>query len=206
MTFVMKHALRAVAVASALVVSMSNAAFAENDNSKPATDKAQTAQRIATEGNEAIKGAFAWGADAGGSIDMSSNDMSSIDFTAYFGYKRGWINFIGIGAEIDIMISNSSRSFPVYLSFKTNFRNKPTLLFMDVRGGISTNYLPSDYSQSGAYCFAGLGINLARGRKFSSHIIIGYTYKQYSNFVTRDNEGVKMNDVHLASVRLGVTF
>lgn len=182
-----KHLLRISALSLAMAVGLTNTASAES-------------------GAETDKGAFAWGADAGGSIDMSANDMSSIDFTAYFGYKRGWINFAGVGAEIDIMLSNSCRSFPVYATLKTNFRNKPTLLFMDVRGGISVNYLPSDYSQSGAYCFAGLGINLARSKKFTSHIVIGYTYKQYSNFVTRNNEGVKMSDIHLASVRLGITF
>lgn len=155
---------------------------------------------------EPVKGGFAWGADAGGTIDMSGSDMSSIDFTAYFGYKRSWIKFIGIGAEIDIMVDNSCRSFPVYVAFRTNFQTGASLLFWDFRGGISANYLPDDYSQTGPYVFNGLGFNLASGKKFASHLVLGYTFRGYSSFETRGGERIAMKDVHGASVRLGITF
>jgi len=167
---------------------------------------ASAADGMTSKNGPDAKGTFAWGAEAGGSIDMSANDMSSIDFTACFGYKRGWIKFAGIGAEIDIMLNNSCRSFPIYASFKTNFINRPSLLFMDIRGGVSLNYLPNNYDQSGAYAFGGLGINLARGKKFASHIVIGYTFKDYHNFTSRQDETIKMNDLHLMTVRLGVIF
>lgn len=156
--------------------------------------------------DEPVKTSFAWGADAGGSIDLSGNDMSSADISASFGFKRGWINFLGLGAEIDIMLNNSARSFPVYLSFKTNFRNRPTLLFLDFRAGISANYLPNDYQQTGSYAFVGLGINLARGKLFSSHLVIGYSYKEYRDIVTREEESFPMKDVHCATIKLGITF
>lgn len=137
---------------------------------------------------------------------MSSNDMSSVDLAASFGFKRGWINFLGLGAEIDIMTNNSARSFPVYLSFKTNFRSRPTLLFLDFRAGISANYLPNDYQQTGTYTFVGLGFNLARGKSFSSHIVVGYSYKEYRDIVTREDEVFPMKDVHAATFKLGITF
>ena len=63
---------------------------------------------------EEIKVRFAWGADLGSSIDMSANDMSSIDLSLAFGMRRGWINFLGVGAQGNIMISNSYRSFPFF--------------------------------------------------------------------------------------------
>jgi hypothetical protein len=137
---------------------------------------------------------------------MSSNDMSSIDISAYFGYKRGGIKFIGIGAAIDIMVSNSARSFPIYLGFKTNFRRRQSLVFMDLRIGFAENYLPNDYQQAGAYSFLGLGINLARGRKFSSYTLIGYTYKGFQDIETSAGEIIKLGDLHMASLRLGITF
>lgn len=155
---------------------------------------------------ERAKASFAWGADAGGSIDMSANDMSSADFSASFGFKRSWINFLGVGAGVDIMVSNSARSFPVYVAFNTNFSSKPTLLFLALRAGVSANYLPNDYQQTGAYTFAGVGVNLASGKNFSSHLIIGYTFKEYRDIVTPSDEVFRMNDVHSASVKLGVTF
>lgn len=155
---------------------------------------------------EPVKTSFAWGADAGGSIDMSGNDMSSIDLSASFGFKRSWINFLGLGAEIDIMLNNSARSFPVYLAFKTNFHSRPTLLFLDLRAGLSANYLPNDYQQTGAYAFVGLGFNLARGKSFSSHLVLGYSYKEYSDITTREEEIFQMKDVHCATIKLGITF
>ena len=161
---------------------------------------------LSVRADEPVKTSFAWGAEAGGSIDMSGNDMSSIDISESFGFKRGWINFLGLGAEIDIMTNNSARSFPVFLSFKTNFRNRPTLLFIDLRAGLSANYLPNDYQQTGNYAFIGLGINLARGKSFSSHMVIGYSYKEYRDIVTREDETFRMNDVHSATVKLGITF
>lgn len=155
---------------------------------------------------EPIKTSFAWGVDAGGSIDMSGNDMSSVDLSASFGFKRGWINFLGLGAEIDIMLNNSARSFPVFLSLKTNFCSRPTLLFLDFRAGLSANYLPNDYQQTGAYTFVGLGFNLARGKSFSSHVVVGYSYKEYRDITTREDEIFPMKDVHCATVKLGITF
>ena len=155
---------------------------------------------------DAVKASFAWGAEAGSSIDMSANDMSSIDISASFGYKRGWIKFLGIGAAMDIMVSNSSRSFPIFASFKTNFRKRPSLVFMDLRAGVAVNYLPNDYQQTGAYSYVGLGINLARGRKFSSYVTIGYTFKDFHRIETRAGSFISLDDLHMASVRLGVTF
>lgn len=155
---------------------------------------------------EPVKVSFAWGAEAGGSLDMSAQDMSTIDFSAYFGLKRGWINFFGIGAEIDIMTNNSCRSFPVFVAFRTNFTDRQTLLFLDLRGGQAYNYLPGDYYQTGIYGFGGIGVNLARSKKFCSHIVIGYTFKEYNDYRTRDEELVSISDLHLATFRLGITF
>ncbi len=173
--------------------------------SLPAGSKTPAAATSPVPAHE-VKGSFAWGAETGGSIDMSSNDMSSIDISAYFGYKRGGIKFIGIGAAMDIMVSNSARSFPIYLGFKTNFRRRQSLVFMDLRIGFAENYLPNDYQQAGAYSFLGLGINLARGRKFSSYTLIGYTYKGFQDIETSAGEIIKLGDLHMASLRLGITF
>lgn len=151
------------------------------------------------------KPTFTWGADVGGSVDMTTSDMNTIDFGLNFGFRKGWINFLGVGAEADIMVSNSCRAFPIYGELRTNFVNHPTLAFWDLRAGISLNYLENDHQQTGAYVFTGVGFNLARSRKFSSHILVGYTYRSGS---TIDNPEVRhsFNDLHYATVRLGVSF
>lgn len=162
--------------------------------------------RPATTPANNARGTFAWEAEAGSSIDMSANDMSSLDIGASFGYKRGMIKFIGAGASMNVMVNNSARSFPIYLGFKTNFRQRPSLVFMDLRGGVSLNYLPNDYQQNGFYGMVGLGINLAQGKKFSSYLVIAYSYKQFENIETSSGSYIKLDDIHTASVKLGVTF
>ena len=165
----------------------------------------------------ATRGHFTWGACAGSSIDMSGNDMASVDIAAMFGYRRGWLKFLGVGAEMDIMVNNSCRSFPIYACLRTNFRRRPSLLFLDTRLGISVNYLPDDYSQTGAYGFIGIGFNLARGKKFASHMVIGYTYKERKDYSVLYNsphddsaeptlETLRTKSLHMATVRLGITF
>lgn len=148
---------------------------------------------------------FAWGADAGASIDLSGSDMSSVDFSAVFGLSRGWINFLGVGAEADIVVSSSSRSYPLFVNFKTNFRNTPSLLFWDLKAGLSLNYMEHGPQQTGFYGSTGLGVNLARSSKFCSHLVIAYTFRQRSAV-----EGAEMThdfkSLSYASVKIGVTF
>lgn len=150
-------------------------------------------------------GRFTWGGEVGGSIDMSANDMSTIDFTILLGYSRSWIKFIGAGAGMDIMLNNSCRSLPIFANLKTSFSSRPRLLFMDLRAGISVNYLPQDLTQTGAYGFAGLGFNLASGKKFASHLTIGYSFIERRN-VDYNEHHIEFPSLHYASVRLGIAF
>lgn len=148
---------------------------------------------------------FTWGADAGASIDLSGNDMSAVDFNAVFGMSRGWINFLGLGVEADIMISNSCRSYPIYVNFRTNFQNKPSLLFWDIKLGTSLNYLEHNHQQTGLYGATGLGINLARSSKFSTHLIIGYTYRERKTVVGEEMTH-HFKSLNYATVKIGVLF
>ena len=154
---------------------------------------------------EPIKVRFAWGADLGVSIDMSANDMSSIDLSLAFGMRRGWINFLGVGAQGNVMVSNSCRSFPVFLQFRTNFTDRPTRVFWELKGGLSLNYLEHSHRQEGIYGSTGVGVKLASTSKFSSHLILAYSYLQRKRIV-----GAEMThdftDLHYATVKLGVVF
>lgn len=151
------------------------------------------------------KPAFTWGAEAGASIDMSGNDMSTLDVAVVMGLRRGWINFLGVGVEADIMVSNSCRSFPLYAELRTNFVNRPTIAFWDIKIGASLNYLEHNHQQTAVYGFTGVGFNLARNSKFSSHMIIGYTFRQRKTLVGSEMTH-HFKDLHYASVRIGVCF
>ncbi len=152
-----------------------------------------------------IKVKFAWGADLGASIDMSGNDMSAVDFGLVFGMKRGWINFLGLGAQANIPVSNSNRSYPLFLMFRTNFTDRPTRVFWELKGGVALNYLEHDLRQTGIYGCTGIGIKLATGAKFSSHMTIGYTYIQRKSVVGEEMTK-EFPDLHFATVKIGVVF
>lgn len=152
-----------------------------------------------------LKPTFTWGAAAGASIDLTTNDMSTVDFEISFGMRRGWINFVGIGVEADIMVSNSCRSFPLFAELRTNFVNRPTVAFMDVKVGACLNYLEHNHQQTGVYTFGGVGFNLARSSKFSSHLIIGYTFRQRRT-VYGEEVIHRFGNLHYATVKIGVCF
>ncbi|MDE6161416.1 MAG: hypothetical protein K2F77_07135 [Muribaculaceae bacterium] len=155
---------------------------------------------------------FAWGAQLGGAIDMSGQNMSSIDFYGIVGMRYKWIKLFGVGVGADIMVSNSCRSYPVFASFRTDFLSKRRgLLFLDTRAGIANNTFPGSVQRTGFYGYAGLGINLATGRRFASFMSLGYTMVQ-RGYVTVDggpdmpSERNFLPHLHCASVSFGVVF
>lgn len=167
-----------------------------------AASMSATDERVILDNSPKLR--FTWGADVGASIDMSGDDMSTLDVNVAFGMSRKWINFLGVGAEADIMVNNSCRSFPMFVQFRTNFRNRPSIVFWDVKGGVALNYLEHNHQQTGAYVSTGIGFYLARSDKFSSHLIIGYTFKERRPVYGELTHEFK--DLHYAGVRIGVVF
>lgn len=166
---------------------------------------ATTAVARGNSADQPVRTRFAWGADIGTSVDLGGKEMTCIDFDVMFGLQRGWIKFLGVGAQADIMVSNSCRSYPFYLEFRTNFINRPSVLFWDLKVGASLNYLEHNHRQTAPYAFTGIGVNLARGRSFSSHLVAGYTYRQRRT-VVGDEMIHDFKDIHYASIRIGVLF
>jgi hypothetical protein len=148
---------------------------------------------------------FTWGAELVGNVDLSHHDMSSVGINAEFGFEKSWVRFLGVAAEADVMVSNSSRAFPIALVFRTDFSHTRRLLFLDLRGGAVLNY-PSVFSQStNGYASGGIGVTLATGKTFSSHLIVAYSYfgqDQCSNGIyVRHCPGYSY-----ATLRLGLQF
>lgn len=148
---------------------------------------------------------FAWGAEIGGAIDMSSNDMSTLDIGAYFGYKNSFIDIAGIGTGINVMVNNSSRAFPVYGIFRSSFRSRPSFCFADLRAGCVFNEIGNKANQARLFLSPGVGFNLACGDSFKSYIILSYVY----NGMRCDGENTEYRNVRgldMACVRIGITF
>lgn len=155
--------------------------------------------------NETKASHFAWGLDLGSSIDMTGSEMTNINFSGFAGYKNDYFRALGIGAEFDIMTSNSSRSIPVYAMMRTSFIPGHHLLFGDFRIGASFNTIYDFKTQTGLYASAGIGITLAKGKSFKSHLILGYKYIARSN-ITVEDKVEQFGDLHYAAVSLGISF
>lgn len=148
---------------------------------------------------------FTWGADIGSTIDISGNDMSTIDIDAFFGYKNKFIRTVGLGAGIKSAIGNSYTSIPVYAILRTNFSNTPSLCFLDLRAGYAFNTLTDDVTQDSFFGAVGVGFNLYSTQEFKSHIILAYTFMNMDSFYA----GGIYNDINNfsgMSVRIGINF
>ncbi|MDE6277117.1 MAG: hypothetical protein K2M06_03325 [Muribaculaceae bacterium] len=151
------------------------------------------------------RGRFRWGADVGGTIDLTGQDASSYDISISFGFSRKWINFLGFGAKAAFSVSNSNRAFPLFLNFRTNFKNRPSIVFWDLKGGLALNYPGDNRSHAGAYASTGVGFYLARSATFSSHVLLAYTFRQQDASWTPDGAPA-LKDLHMATLKIGVMF
>ncbi len=148
---------------------------------------------------------FAWGVEAGSSIDLTSNDLSTLNLDAYFGYRNSWIDMLGVGAGIRVMLSNSGRSFPIYGMLRTNFRKTPSLCFMDLRAGYIVNNVNDVKSHTNLYLAPGVGFNLAHSKKFTSYVILAYEFNGM-NVYKRDGVTYNIDNLNMAMVKIGICF
>lgn len=148
---------------------------------------------------------FAWGATIGSSIDMTGQDMTAIDIDAFFGYKGDYIRMAGVGAGIRMMVSNSSRNYPVYGMIRTSFTRKPSFLYMEVKGGISFTNLYTDVYQRNFIGGIAVGFTLAHSRTFSSNFSLGYEFMPLRD-ATIDGVTTRFTDLHYAAIRIGASF
>lgn len=154
----------------------------------------------------AREGTFAWGVDAGSAIDMTGNDMSAIDLSAHFGYRGPYVRMAGAGAGIDMMVSRSTTCYPLYAIVRTDFSRTPRLCFLEARAGASFNKIENYRTQTTPYASVGIGVTLAKGRTFSSHIILSYNYTKLNDVTLDEGERVRIHDLQAACIRIGITF
>lgn len=156
---------------------------------------------------------FSWGADIGGSIDMSGHDMSTLNIDAYCGWRGGVFPIVGIGAGLNIPVNNARHEFPVYAIARTSFSSRPQPVFMELRGGLVVNTRQSGESSVDPYISPGVGFRLASGRAFTSYLTVGYIYNGLrsgngmpSDGDANDDLSNRFRGIHSAVVRLGISF
>lgn len=161
------------------------------------------AQRVSND--DFRKGKFSWGLDVGSAIDMTGSDMSAVDISGFLGYSGSYLRFIGAGASIDMMVSSGSNVYPLFAILRTDFSNRPRLFFMDLRGGIAFCNIENYSQQCNPYGSLGLGVTLAKGKTFSSHVILSYNYTRL-NDVHLEEKVIKLSDLQYACIRIGISF
>lgn len=148
---------------------------------------------------------FTWGVDAGASIDLSGEDMSTFTAETYFGYKGSWIRTAAVGVGMHKAFGNQYTFVPVYGMLRTSFRSKPSLFFFELKAGYSFNTLAHSGSIGGAYGSFGLGINLAMKPSFQSHIVLAYSYFTLKNATELDIK-YSGDNINSAVLRFGINF
>lgn len=148
---------------------------------------------------------FTWGASLGSSIDMTGQDMTAIDIDAFVGYKGDYIRFAGVGAGIRMMVSNSSRSYPIYGMLRTSFTRAPSFLYLEIKAGVGLNNLYTDVYQRDFIGGIAVGFTLAHSRTFCSNFSLGYEYMPLSH-ARIESTDTHFRDIHYAAIRIGASF
>ncbi len=147
---------------------------------------------------------FTWGVEVGSGIDMGGDNMSNLNLAALIGYRTSWINFAGVGLGIDMMMSNSCRSFPIYGMIRSSFAEKPKLFFAEMRAGVALNQATDVPDRTNLFLQPGAGIYLATGKTFASYITLSYTYNAMTFY--GDKKDTLVHGLNMATLSLGVTF
>jgi hypothetical protein len=148
---------------------------------------------------------FAWGVDLGSSIDMTNQELSSVDISACVGYKGSIFRFIGVGGQIKMMINNGSRAYPLYGMIRTGFTKHATPAFLELRAGVSIANLRNDVYQRPFFGGVAVGYTLASGRTFSSHVTVGYDLMMLKDILVGE-QTVNFSYLHSASIKIGICF
>lgn len=154
--------------------------------------------------NTGRAGHFAWGAEIGPSIDVCGDDMSTIDLGAFVGWRNDFIDFAGIGAGINMVMSHSGRFFPVYAGFRSSFSRKKKLVFFDARVGCVFAHDDNRPSQRVLYVAPGIGFNLASGASYQSYILVNYSYCGLD--FPSVKQGNEVTGVNRIGMTIGITF
>lgn len=148
---------------------------------------------------------FTWGGAIGTAIDMSSHDMSTIKASVVLGYKSPSFPLVGVGAGVNMMMSNSNSSFPIFAVVRTNFGATHSPLFIEMRAGAIVTNL-SNSSHTALYLSPGIGINLAKGEKFRSYLLLSYEYNGLKYTSADDPTIGRIRGLDYASASIGILF
>ena len=149
---------------------------------------------------------FTWGAEAGASIDLMGYDMSTIDLDVQLGYKNKAIRMAGIGVGVHRSVQMGDNFIPVYATIQTSFTSRPSLCFFSAKVGYSFNTIDDSPVFGDMMASLGCGVNLSRGKKASTYILLSGGYRYFSNRHIQEIERVDRHYIYIATLSFGVSF
>lgn len=148
---------------------------------------------------------FAWGIEAGTSIDVSGYDSSTLNLDALFGYRNELFNLVAVGIGIHHAMGSGDNYIPLYATLRTSFTKKPRLFFMSVKMGYSFNTIGDADTFGDINASLGGGINLAVKRTFSSYLMLAYEFRHF-NKKHREIVSIENPNISMMSLTLGFNF
>lgn len=148
---------------------------------------------------------FTWGAEAGSSLDLTSHDLSTFDVDAFLGYKSKFIKLAGIGAGIHRAFHTGTNFVPVYAVFRSSFRSKPSLFFLNLQGGYSFYSISHSRSHGDITASVGLGINLFQSSAAKSYVILSANYQHFNDHTVAETT-LDSKSIYFARLCVGVNF
>lgn len=202
--------------AAATATVLSAVTLSDGDNKESAAAAARRQQGMQPEQTEREslfpqksldlgKSHFTWGAETGASLDMTSHDLSTFDVDVMLGYKNSIFNLAGIGAGLHRSVHAGNNFIPVYAVLRTDFRRKPSPLFLNVQAGYSFNTVQDSETLGDFYGAFGMGVNLSQSRKANSYVILSVAYQYLSSKILSKID-FDTHYVFFAKLNIGVNF
>lgn len=186
--------------------SISNTRAVRGDSAMSQPEQHQVRESIFKSDLPLSESHFTWGAEVGSSIDLGGHDMSTFDLDVLIGYKSAILRTLGIGAGIHRSFGTNNNFYPLYVVFRSSFRSRPSLFFLDLRAGYSFYKLRDRATTGGGVTASiGLGVNLSMSKRFKSHITISAGYFSIDGN-TRAEINLAGKYVCFAKLGFGVNF
>lgn len=183
-----------------------SSAFAQNGPESVQPDSSAKSSKTISDYTKFLYSShFTWGVDAGSSIDLTANNLSTFDVDLIMGYKNPFIKVIGVGLGYHKAFGSSNNFIPIYAVLRTSFTSRPSKCFFNFQCGYSFNSVDDAASKGGFTLAAGIGMNIASTKYFKSHLILSYGF-MHLNERQLAQISLSNENISLAKLTIGINF
>lgn len=138
-------------------------------------------------------------------LDLSSTDLSTFNADLLFGYRHKVIQLLGASVGVHKSMGSSDCFIPIQAVFRTGFSPRPTLCFMHLSAGYSFNTIADSHMFGDTMATLGVGVNLARSRKFQSNIVLAFGFR-HLNERHRELTSINKPNLGFTQISFGISM